>query len=98
MVCSLLREVMVIVQVASKSPTPVNDIETSDLKPYQNKTHADPYITAYFKTDVLPLVFVIGNGTVFTFENKNYYNHPLQQNSSYIVFLRFFETKVQGRR
>ena len=94
MVFSLFREVMVIVQIAPKSPTPVNDIETNDLKPYQNYTHTDPYITAYIKTDVLPMFFLIGNGTVFTFDNRNYYNHPLQENSSYIVFLRFFETKV----
>ena len=85
---------MVIVQIASKTPTPVENIQTNDLKPYQNNTHADPYITAYFNTDNLPSKFVIGDGKEYEFKNRSYYNHPLRQNSSYIVFLRFFETKV----
>ena len=91
--CSLFREVLVIVQMASKFPTPVEDIETNDLKPNQDDFQ-DPYITAYFKADVLPLLFVIGDGKEFNFGNESYYNQPLKQNSSYIVFLRFFETNV----
>jgi hypothetical protein len=84
---------MVIVQIAPEFPTPVEDIETNDLKPDQNNSQ-DPYITAYFKADVLPLLFVIGDGKQFNFGNESYYNQPLKQNSSYIVFLRFFETNV----
>ena len=52
---------MVIVQVAPKTPTPVQDIQSNDLKPYQTNTH-DPYITAYLKAEFLPLTFVIGDG------------------------------------
>ena len=84
---------MVIVQIAPKFPTPVDYIETKDLKPYQNNLQ-DPYITAYFKADVLPLLFVIGDGKEFNFSRKRYFNQPLKQNSTYIVFLRFFETNV----
>ena len=91
--CLLFREVMVIVQISPEFPTPVEDIETNDLKPYQNNSQ-DPYITAYFKAGVLPLLFVIGDGKEFNFGNESYYNQPLKQNSSYIVFLRFFETNV----
>jgi hypothetical protein len=91
--CSLFREVMVIMQIAPEFPTPVENIETKDLKPFQDNTQ-DPYITAYFKADVLPLLFVIGDGKQFNFGNESYYNQPLKQNSSYIVFLRFFETNV----
>ena len=87
-----IKEVMIIVQIASKTPTPVEDIQTNDLKPFQANTQ-DLYITAYFKADVLPLKFVIGDGKEYKFENERYINHPLKQNSSYIVFLRFFETK-----
>ena len=84
---------MIIVQIAPETPTAVKDIKTDVLKPYQNNSQ-DPYITAYFNTDNLPLTFVIGDGKEFDLKNKSYYNHPLEQNSSYIVFLRFFETKV----
>jgi hypothetical protein len=83
---------MVIVQIATKNPTPVEDIKTSDLKPYQKDTQ-DPYITAYFKADALP--FVIGDGTAFNYENKKYVNQPLKLNSNYIVFLRFFDSKLK---
>ena len=85
---------MVIVQIAPKTPTPVENIQTNDLKPYQTDTQ-DPYIAAYFKADVLPLTFIIGDGKEYNFGNKRYYNHPLKQDSSYIVFLRFFETNVR---
>jgi hypothetical protein len=86
---------MVVVQIATKNPTPVEDIKTSHLKPYQTDTQA-PYITAYLKVDVLPLSFVIGDGKQYNFENKNYLNQPLKQNSTYIVFLRFFESQVNS--
>ena len=84
---------MVIVKIAPEFPTPVEDIETKDLKPYQNNSQ-DPYITAYFNADVLPLLFVIGDGKEYNFGNESYYNQPLKQNSSYIVFFRFFESNV----
>jgi hypothetical protein len=84
---------MVIVQIAQKIPTPVEDIETNDLKPYQNNSQY-PYVTAYFKADVLPLTFVIGDGKEYNSEDEKYFNQPLKQITSYIVFLRFFETKV----
>jgi hypothetical protein len=86
---------MVIVQIATKNPTPVEDIKTSNLKPYPTDTQ-DPYITAYLKADALPLTFVIGDGTTFNYENKIYFNQPLKLNSNYIVFLRFFESKVNS--
>ncbi len=87
---------MVIVQIATKTPTPVEDIKKSDLKPYQDNTQ-DPYVTAYLKADVLPLTFVIGDGKEYNNStNKKYVNQPLKQNSSYIVFLRFFENQVNS--
>ena len=87
---------MLIVQVAQKTPTPVEDIQTNDLKAYQANTK-DPYITAYFKADFLPLKFVIGDGKEYNnFKGEKYINQPLEPNSSYIVFLRFFETMVNS--
>ncbi len=86
---------MVIVHIATKTPTPVEDIKNRDLIPYLANTQ-DPYITAYLKADLLPLTFVIGDGKRYNFENKNYFDQPLKQNSSYIVFLRFFENQVSS--
>ena len=88
---------MVIVQNDKKSAKPVQDIETSNLKPYQTNTK-DPYVTAYFKTNVLPVTFTIGDGKGYFINSgkEKYINQPLKQNSSYIVFLRFFETKVNS--
>jgi hypothetical protein len=83
---------MIIVQVAPKI-NEVEDIGESDLKPYQANTQ-DPYVTAYLKADVLPLTFVIGDGMQYNSEKQRYSNQPLKQNSSYIVFLRFFESPV----
>ena len=88
---------MVTVQIATKTPTPVEDIKTRDLKPYQANTQ-DPYITAYLKADVLPLTFVIGDGKEYSSTNEKYVNKPLKQNSSYIVFLRFFEIEVNSMK
>ncbi len=86
---------MVIVQIATKTPTPVEDIKNRDLKPYQANTQ-DPYITAYLKADVLPLTFVIGDGNEYNSTYERYFNQPLKQNSSYIVFLRCFENEVNS--
>jgi hypothetical protein len=85
---------MVIVQRVTSSQTPSENIRTSKLKPYQTSTQ-DPYITAYLKAaDVLPLTFVIGDGREYNSEKEKYFNQPLEQNSSYLVFLRFFENQV----
>ena len=84
---------MVIVQSAKSSSTLSENLRTSDLKPYQANI-SDPYVAAYLKTDVLPLTFVIGDGKEYNSEKEKYVNQPLKQNSSYIVFLRFFENQV----
>ena len=84
---------MVIVQIVTNGQTPSENIKTSKLKPYQTNTQ-DPYITAYLKADVLPLTFVIGDGKVYSSEKEKYFNQPLEENSNYIVFLRFFESQV----
>ncbi|CAB3995578.1 Hypothetical predicted protein [Paramuricea clavata] len=83
---------MVIVQISSDNPKPVESLKASNLKPYQANTQ-DPYITAYLKTDALPLTFVIGDGKEYNSEKQKYFNQPLKQNSSYILFLRFFENQ-----
>ncbi len=88
------RTVMVIVQNATRNPTPSEGIETNQLKPYQENIQ-DPYVTAFLKADVLPLTFIIGDGKEYNSEKLKYSNQPLQQNSSYIVFLRFFENQVK---
>ena len=84
---------MVIVQIATESSTPVEKILTNDLEAYKTNTQ-DPYIAAYFKTDSLSLTFGIGNGSEHYYNSQKYINEPLKQNSRYIVFLRFFEKKV----
>jgi hypothetical protein len=84
---------MVIVQNAISSSVLSENLRTSNLKPYQANTK-DPYVTAYLKADVLPLVFVIGDGKDYNSEKEKYSNQPLKQNSSHIVFLRFFESEV----
>ena len=85
---------MIIVKVAPKNRG-VEGIEKSDLKPYQANTK-DPYVTAYLKAEALPKTFVIGDGMEYNSEKENYFNQPLKQNSSYIAFLRFFETQVNS--
>ncbi|XP_028402428.1 receptor-type tyrosine-protein phosphatase S-like [Dendronephthya gigantea] len=87
-----IQEVMIIVRTTENFSKPVEEIETSDLKPYQSNTQ-DPYITDYLKTDVLPSSFVIGDGKEYSYENGTYVNQPLQPNTSYNVFLRFFESQ-----
>ena len=85
---------MVIVQRAPRIRG-VEEIRTADLKPYQaNKRHG-PYITAYFKVNSsTPSTFVIGDGRTYKFGEKYYINQPLEQNSEYIAFLRYFEDEV----
>ena len=92
---SLFREMMAIVQNASKTPTSVEKIPTNDLRPYQTGIEGR-YVAAYFKADVLPLTFIIGDGKEYNSEDGNYTNQPLKQNTSYIVFLRFFESQVNS--
>jgi hypothetical protein len=96
MACFAFREVMIIVQVAPKNRG-VEDIGKSDLKPYQENMNV-PYVTAYLKADVLPLTFVIGDGKEYNSEKEKYFNQLLEQNSNYIVFLRFFESRVLSVR
>ena len=89
----LYREVMVIVQTAKSSSTPSENLKTGDLKSYEENMN-NPYVTAYLKADVLPLTFVVGDGKEYNSEKENYFNQPLKLSSSYIVFLRFFESQV----
>ena len=93
--CFVFRNVMVI--VATEKRKTVEDIETNELKAYKANTK-DPYITAYLKTDVLSSPFVIGDGKEYNSEKEKYVNQPLKQNSSYIVFLRFFENEVNSAK
>jgi hypothetical protein len=88
---------MVIVRIATKSPAPVENIQTNDLKSYQTSTQ-DPYITAFFEAAILPFTFVIGDGKKYSSDKETYFNQPLKQNSSYIVFIRFFENQVSLQR
>ena len=92
-VCTLFREVMIIVQAAENVPKPVEEIKTSELEPYKSNTK-DPYITAYLKTNALSLPFMIGDGGEYNFKTETYVNQPLQPNTSHTVFLRFFESQV----
>ena len=84
---------MVIVQSAKSSSIPSENLRTSDLKPYQANIN-DPYVTAVLITDVLPVMLVIGDGKEYNSGKEKYFNQPLKHNSSYIVFLRFFENQV----
>ena len=83
---------MIIVKDAPKDRG-VEEIAESDLKPYDANTR-DPYVTAYLKVDDLPQTFMIGDGKEYNSQIQKYLNQPLKQNSSYIVFLRFFESQV----
>ena len=84
---------MVIVQSGIKSQRSVEDIKTSDLKPYQENTR-DPYVTAYLEAADRSPSFVIGDSKEYSSANKTYFNQPLTVNTEYIVFLRFFESEV----
>jgi hypothetical protein len=94
MACFVFREVMIIVKFAPKNRG-VNEIGKSDLKQYHANTK-DLYVTAYLKADDLPPTFVIGDGKEYNSEKEKYFNQPLKQNSSYIAFLRFFESQVNS--
>ena len=87
---------MVIVQVTPKSPEAVEEIKTSDLKPYQENTR-DPYVTGYLKADdqSSKFEFVIGDRNKYHSAKETYFNQPLKKNTSYIVFLRYFESQVE---
>jgi hypothetical protein len=84
---------MVIVESSMRSLTPSENLRANDLKPYKENTKG-PYVTAYLKTDGIPSTFVIGDGREYNSEEEKYVNEPLKQNSTYIVFLRFFENQV----
>ena len=90
----LLREIMVVVKRARNSSKLSEDIQTDALKPDRTCNIKDPYVTAYLNPDLLPLTFVIGDGKEYHSETEKYFNQPLQENSNYVVFLRFFESKV----
>ena len=85
---------MIVVELTPKNRG-VEKIGKRDLKPYHTNTK-DPYVTAYLKAEVLPQTFVIGDGNEYNSEKQNYSNQPLEQNSSYIAFLRFFESQVNS--
>ena len=86
---------MVVVQKAVVNPTRVEEIEASELKAYEEDT-LNPYITAYLNADSLPSTsFVIGDSKVYYSKTTTYVNQVLEKNSSYIVFLRFFESEVK---
>ena len=84
---------LIVVQSGTNNPTSSENLRSSNLKPYQANIN-DPYVTAYLKTDVLPLLFVVGDGKNYNSDKETYFNQPLKQNSRYIVFLRFFENQV----
>ena len=90
-----LRDVMVIVQIALKNPQAVEEIKTSDLKPYERNTRG-PYVTGYLKASAAnpSSKFVIGQGNTYYSNKETYSNRPLEKNTSYIVFLRYFESQV----
>ena len=82
---------MVIVQSASGSRGKVENIKTKDLKPYK-ASRGGRYIAAYFAINSgSPFTFVIGDGKEYQFKQKTYLNKPLEQNSTYVMFLRYFE-------
>ena len=86
---------MVVVQMATSNSRATEDIPTKELKPHgEIMDGKNPYITAFFEATKLPLTFVIGDGKEYNSAKQNYSNPPLKQNSSYIVFLRFFESQV----
>ena len=89
------RDVMVIVQITPNNPRAVEKIKTSDLKPYEKNTRG-PYVTGYLKASVADPYskFVIGQGNRYYSTKEKYFNQPLERNTSYIVFLRYFESQV----
>ena len=92
---AILRDVMIIVQITPNNPQAVEEIETSDLKPYEENTRG-PYVTGYLKASAADpsSKFVIGQGNTYHATRETYFNRPLERNTSYIVFLRYFESQV----
>ena len=92
---AILRDVMVIVQITPNNPQDVEEIKTSDLKPYEENTRG-PYVTGYLKASAADPAskFVIGQGNTYHSTKETYFNRPLERNTSYIVFLRYFESQV----
>ena len=84
---------MVIVQITPNNPQGVEKIKTSDLKSYEENTQG-PYITGYLKAADPSSKFVIGQGDMYHSTKETYFNRPLERNTSYIVFLRYFESQV----
>ena len=90
-----LRDVMVIVQITPNNAQGIEEIKTSDLKPYEENTRG-PYVTGYLKASAADpsSKFVIGQGNTYRSIKETYFNQPLERNTSYIVFLRYFESQV----
>ena len=87
---------MIIVQSASEVKKQVENIQTRNLKPYQASTDGY-YVTAYFKVDsATPSTFEIGDRKKYEYNGKSYINKPLEPNSTYVVFLRYFESEVNN--
>ncbi|XP_028413335.1 uncharacterized protein LOC114536208 isoform X2 [Dendronephthya gigantea] len=87
-----IREVMIIVQRTTNRPAPREDDDTNKLKLCQ-ENNQDRYVAAYLRAELLPLSFVIGDDKEYNSENVTYVNHYLQGNTSYRVFVRFFESE-----
>ena len=92
---AILRDVMVIVQITPNNPQAVEEIKTSDLEPYKENTRG-PYVTGYLNASAADpsSKFVIGQGNTYSSTKETYFNRPLERNTSYIVFLRYFESQV----
>ena len=89
-----LRDGMVIVQITPNNPQAVEEIKTSDLKPYEENTRG-PYVTGYLKASAVdPVSKAIGEGNTYRSNKETYFNRPLERNTSYIVFLKYFESQV----
>lgn len=90
------RELIVVVKKATLGREPVENINTSDLRPYKKVSNSDdPYITTNMTAGALPLTLVIGDGKKYNYQGGTYTNKALEPNTSYIVFLRFFEAEVK---
>ncbi|XP_028402584.1 receptor-type tyrosine-protein phosphatase F-like isoform X2 [Dendronephthya gigantea] len=88
-----IKSVIIIVKIDSGETTPVENIKTNSLRSNKSTSDGKPYITAYLKSDVLPKMFVIGDGEKYNSKTEIYSNQPLTNNTKYIAFLRFFESE-----
>ncbi|XP_028402590.1 receptor-type tyrosine-protein phosphatase delta-like isoform X2 [Dendronephthya gigantea] len=88
-----MKSVIIIVKIDSGETTPVENIKTNSLRSYGSTRYDKPYITAYLKADVLPMMFVIGDGKEYNSKTEKYLNQPLRNNTRYVAFLRFFENE-----